>query len=77
MELAVADAAPANVFSQDRQLQSPKIDIPCGLPPNCRMQMDGLELLGKLPADSVPVAFFDPQYRGVLDKLGYGKKAKA
>ena len=77
MELAAASAAPANVFSRDRQLQSPKVAIPCGLRLNRRMRMDGLKLLGKLPADSVPVAFSDPQHRGVLGKLGYGNEGKA
>lgn len=27
-----------------------------------------------LPAGSIPVAFLDPQYRGVLDKLAYGNE---
>lgn len=38
--------------------------------------MDGIKFLDKIPEDSVPVAFFDPQYRGVLDKLGYGNEGK-
>lgn len=36
--------------------------------------MDGMELLSMLPADCAPAAFFDPQYRGVLDKLSYGNE---
>jgi site-specific DNA-methyltransferase (adenine-specific) len=35
-------------------------------------QMDGLELLAMLPNAFTPLAFFDPQYRGVLDRLEYG-----
>lgn len=38
--------------------------------------MDGRTLLSKIPKDSAPVAFFDPQYRGVLDKLGYGNEGE-
>ena len=38
--------------------------------------MDGLKLLEKLPAEFILVAFFDPQYRGVLDKLSYGNEGK-
>jgi site-specific DNA-methyltransferase (adenine-specific) len=38
--------------------------------------MDGVELMGKLPNESISVCFFDPQYRGVLDKLKYGNEGK-
>ena len=44
---------------------------------NVRRKMDGLDLLGTLADDSVPAVFFDPQYRGVLDKLSYGNEGKA
>ena len=36
--------------------------------------MDGLDFLGRLPDEAVPLAFLDPQYRGVLDKLAYGNE---
>lgn len=39
--------------------------------------MDALELLGGIPAASIPAAFLDPQYRGVLDKLAYGNEGKS
>jgi site-specific DNA-methyltransferase (adenine-specific) len=35
---------------------------------------DGLELLRSLPGGCTPLIFFDPQYRGVLDKLDYGNE---
>jgi len=38
--------------------------------------MDGLKFLSLLPENSFPVAFLDPQYRGVLDKLNYGNEGK-
>lgn len=38
--------------------------------------MDGLKLLARLPDHAVPLAFLDPQYRGVLDKLNYGNEGK-
>ena len=41
---------------------------------NERNKMDGLKLLGEILPDSVAAAFFDPQYRGVLDKLSYGNE---
>lgn len=67
----------ANVFSGVRTVKSPRIKVPRGLKLNKRMKMDGLKMLSKLPAESIPAAFFDPQYRGVLDKLGYGNEGKA
>ncbi|MCE2437190.1 MAG: hypothetical protein J4F97_04175 [Pseudomonadales bacterium] len=63
-----------SVYSGVRRISSPKLALPPGLQPNTRLKMDGIEFLGKLPAKSVPVAFFDPQYRGVLDKLSYGNE---
>ncbi|WP_196483003.1 DNA methyltransferase [Burkholderia cepacia] len=39
-----------------------------------RQKMNGLELLGKFSDGAVPAVFFDPQYRGVLDKLKHGNE---
>ena len=36
--------------------------------------MDGIALMSQLPDACIAAAFFDPQYRGVLDKLGYGNE---
>lgn len=41
---------------------------------NQENQMDGLDLLGMFPDLSVPTVFFDPQYRGVMDKMNYGNE---
>lgn len=38
--------------------------------------MNGLELLDIIPNQSIKVSFFDPQYRGVLDKMSYGNEGK-
>lgn len=70
------DLVPANVFSTQRRIVSPNISPPEGMAFNKRMKMDGIEFLSKIPPASVPIAFFDPQYRGVLDKLGYGNEGK-
>lgn len=43
---------------------------------NKKNKMDGLKLLSKLKNQSVKISFFDPQYRGVLDKLKYGNEGK-
>ncbi len=44
------------------------------LPLNQRNRSDGLLLLERLNPGSVPVCFFDPQYRGILDKMSYGNE---
>ena len=41
---------------------------------NMRQRMDGLELLGQVPDREAALAFFDPQYRQVLDKMDYGNE---
>jgi hypothetical protein len=35
---------------------------------------DALELLRSLPDGGSPLVFFDPQFRGVLDKLAFGNE---
>jgi len=40
-------------------------------------RMDGLDLLRMLGDCSADAAFFDPQYRGILDKMGYGNEGKS
>lgn len=39
--------------------------------------MDGLHLLRKLKSNSIPLPFFDPQYRTILDKMKYGNEGKS
>ena len=43
---------------------------------NHKNKIDGIKLLSSLEDNSVKVAFFDPQYRGVLNKLSYGNEGK-
>ena len=44
------------------------------LPFNYALKMDGLDFLSLLQDKSVPVCFFDPQYRGIMDKMKYGNE---
>ena len=44
---------------------------------NKRNKIDGLDLLSLIPDNTLTVVFFDPQYRGVLDKLSYGNEGKS
>ena len=41
------------------------------------MQMDGLEFLQAVQDIQASAAFFDPQYRGVLEKLAYGNEGQS
>ena len=43
---------------------------------NFKNKTDGVVLLSDINSCSVATAFFDPQYRGVLDKLNYGNEGK-
>ena len=44
---------------------------------NKKNRADGLELMLNISDKSISTAFFDPQYRGVLDKLKYGNEGKS
>ena len=70
------DTLSPTVFSDQRTVHAPPLELPDELKPNTRLKMDGLEFLAALPAEAIPVAFFDPQYRGVLEKLSYGNEGK-
>ncbi|MFT6072615.1 MAG: site-specific DNA-methyltransferase (adenine-specific) [Alphaproteobacteria bacterium] len=41
---------------------------------NQKNTADGLQLLGSVNNNVVATTFFDPQYRGVMDKLSYGNE---
>jgi len=70
------DTLTTSVFSKNRTVEAPDLPLSPRLKANSRLKMDGLEFLGMLPNDSVPVAFLDPQYRGILDKLSYGNEGE-
>lgn len=44
--------------------------------PNFENKIDGFKLLKQIKNETISVCFFDPQYRGVLDKLKYGNEGK-
>ena len=43
---------------------------------NFKNRVDGLTLLHSILPNKIKTAFFDPQYRGVLDKLQYGNEGR-
>lgn len=75
--LTDSEPSTGSVYSTDRIVQAPALDLPEALKPNTRLKMDGLEFLSMLPESAIPVAFLDPQYRGVLEKLSYGNEGKS
>ena len=78
MSETTAEYTTQNVYSTERVIQvPPPIDLPDILEPNTRLKMDGLKFLSHLPKEAIPVAFLDPQYRGVLDKMNYGNEGKS
>ena len=44
------------------------------LPLNQPNVHDGFALLASLVPETIPICVFDPQYRGVLDKMQYGNE---
>ena len=60
------------VFSGSRTVVAPTVALPPGLTLDTRIRMDGLRFLELVPPEASPAVFFDPQYRGVLDKMAYG-----
>src|SRR5579871_4968696 len=63
-----------SVFVRGRSLPQPSVVIPKGFARNERNKSDGLVLLESLEPEKYPLAFFDPQYRGVLDHQAYGNE---
>ena len=42
-----------------------------------RHKMDGLDLLARIESGAAAAVFFDPQYRGLLDKMSYGNEGES
>jgi site-specific DNA-methyltransferase (adenine-specific) len=67
-----------NVYGKTCSLISTTVEslINLGFKPNERVKCDGIKFLKRLPSNSIPCIIFDPQYRGVLDKLDYGNEGE-
>ena len=71
------DADQAGVFSSKRDRAACAVpQLPDGLECNTRLEMEGLGFLKMIPEQCTPVVFFDPQYRGILDRQAYGNEGK-
>ena len=65
-----------SVYSSERTLVQPIYNAIKGLKLDHKQKMDGLVMLKKLADESIPLVFFDPQYRSVLDKQSYGNEGE-
>lgn len=65
-----------SVFSNKRNVDQPQFTNIDGLFIDKRQKMDGLSMLGKIDSDTIPLVFFDPQYRAILDKQNYGNEGE-
>ncbi len=43
---------------------------------NTKLKMEGLAFLANLGNEDISTCFFDPQYRGILDKMKYGNEGE-
>lgn len=68
--------AKKNVFSRERRLKQPVLDLPPSFKPNAMNQSDGLVFLESLQTSTFALCIFDPQYRGVLDRQKYGNEGQ-
>lgn len=75
-EAVKAAKSKKSVFSSERSLKQPALTLPPRFKPNSRNQSDGLAFLESLQASAFPLCFFDPQYRGVLDRQKYGNEGE-
>ncbi len=74
----VQNFAKKSVFSSVRTVKSARIRRYSPLLRiNTRLKMEGRKFLSLLPKKAFPVVFFDPQYRGILDKMKYGNEGKS
>ena len=65
-----------SVFGSSRDRLQPELSLPEGFSLDARQEADGLGLLAALAPASFPTCFFDPQYRGVLDRQRYGNEGQ-
>lgn len=63
-----------SVFSSIRSVIQPQTSLPQDAELNRKNKSEGLKFLRMLPSASFPLCFFDPQYRGVLDRQKYGNE---
>ena len=72
-----SETSSLNVYSKERNVVIKKIEnviISDAIKTNGPNIMDGLTFLDGIFSNSISVCFFDPQYRGIMDKMKYGNE---
>lgn len=69
-------ASRSSVFGHTRSVAQPQFVLPSDIRLNSRNLSDGISFLRRLPKETFPCAFFDPQYRGILDRQQYGNEGE-
>ncbi len=57
-------------------VEEPKLTVIKTIRTNYKNKTDGIVLLESIDNNSLKVVFFDPQYRGILDKMKYGNEGE-
>lgn len=67
-----------NVFSNTRKKQEPahKVFVSDDIALNTTNVINGIQLLAGIHNNVITAAFFDPQYRGIMDKMKYGNEGQ-
>jgi site-specific DNA-methyltransferase (adenine-specific) len=63
-----------SVYGHSRDLEQPQTALPPDYALDRANEGDGLALLRSLSANAFPLCFFDPQYRGIMDRQKYGNE---
>jgi len=74
--IQTAQRSNTTVFSRERDVKQPLFVNIAGLKIDHQQKMDGLIMLTKVHTETIPIVFFDPQYRTILDKQKYGNEGK-
>ena len=72
-----SETSSLNVYSKERNVTIKKIEnviIGDAIKTNEPNVMDGITFLDVIFNNSISVCFFDPQYRGIMDKMKYGNE---
>lgn len=68
-----------SVYSNQRNIEAPSLNsifVDKKYKLNHKYNVDGITLMKSLKDYSISTVFFDPQYRGILDKMSYGNEGK-
>lgn len=77
MELQIAN--PKTVYSKTREyfhVTKHQLFSSNSVSTNGKNVMDGVKFMNKINQSTITACFFDPQYRGIMDKMSYGNEGE-